>query len=96
MCVILDTPISVSRPLTERKPPAHVDEQHAPLLAPSFALSGTLPEASPSYENMSQSEMEAFLAEMEPDIRSADRDMREIELLEKKGVTGAGNLAGAQ
>lgn len=45
---------------------------------------------------MSQSEMEAFLAEMEPDIRSADRDMREIELLVKKGVTGAGSLAGSQ
>ncbi|KAF5383700.1 hypothetical protein D9615_003600 [Tricholomella constricta] len=31
---------------------------------------------------------------MEPDIRAADRDMREIELLEQKGVTGAGKLAG--
>ena len=45
-----------------------------------------------SYENMTSSELEAFLAEMEPDIRAADRDMREIEALEKKGVTGAGKL----
>ena len=43
---------------------------------------------------MSPSELEAFLAELEPDIRAADRDMREIEMLEKKGVTGAGKLPG--
>lgn len=46
----------------------------------------------PSYENMSNSELEAFLAEMEPDIRAADRDLREIEILEKKEVTSAGKL----
>ncbi|EIN09645.1 hypothetical protein PUNSTDRAFT_66122 [Punctularia strigosozonata HHB-11173 SS5] len=71
-------------------------EQHAQYLTPSFALSGTVPGAAasaPAYEHMSPSELEAFLAEMEPDIRAADRDMAEIELLEKKGVTGAGNLA---
>lgn len=44
---------------------------------------------------MSPEELEVFLAEMEPDIRGADRDMREIEALEKKGVTGAGKLAGS-
>jgi hypothetical protein len=43
---------------------------------------------------MSPLELEAFLTEMEPDIRAADRDMREIEMLEKKGVTGAGKLPG--
>jgi hypothetical protein len=31
---------------------------------------------------------------MEPDIRAAERDMQEIEALEKKGVTGAGKLGG--
>ncbi|KAI0316063.1 hypothetical protein OF83DRAFT_1031586, partial [Amylostereum chailletii] len=65
--------------------------QHAHLLTPAFALSGTLPSA-PAYENMSPAELDAFLAELEPDIRAADRDMREIELLEQKGVTGAGKL----
>lgn len=44
---------------------------------------------------MSSTELEAFLAELEPDIRAADRDMREIEMLEKKGVTAAGKLPGA-
>lgn len=42
---------------------------------------------------MSQSEFEALLTEMEPDIRAADRDLREISILESKGVTGAGKLA---
>lgn len=70
-----------------------LDDRNAHLLTPSFALSGILPDP-PTYENMTPEELEAFLAEMEPDIRSADRDMREIEMLEKKGVTGAGKLTG--
>jgi hypothetical protein len=44
---------------------------------------------------MTPEEFEALLQEMEPDIRAADRDMREIEFLERKGVAGAGKLAGA-
>ena len=32
------------------------------------------------------------MAEMDPDIRAADRELREIDLLEKKKVTGAGKL----
>lgn len=67
-------------------------DQHAHLLTPAFALSGSASSHAPSYENMSSSELEAFLTEMEPDIRAADRDMREIEILEKKGVTNAGKL----
>lgn len=43
---------------------------------------------------MSSSELEAFLTEMEPDIRAAEREMREIELLEKKGATAPGRLLG--
>jgi hypothetical protein len=42
---------------------------------------------------MSPEEVEALLVEMEPEIRAADRDMREIEILEQKGVTAAGKLA---
>ena len=52
-------------------------------------------QAAPEYANMTPEEFEALLQEMEPDIRAADRDMREIEFLERKGVTGAGRLAGA-
>lgn len=66
-------------------------DQHAHLLTPSFALSGVLADA-PAYENMSAAELDALLAEMEPDVRAADRDMREIEMLESKGVTEAGKL----
>ncbi|KAF5362280.1 hypothetical protein D9756_002387 [Leucocoprinus leucothites] len=46
----------------------------------------------PMYENMSPQELEAFLAELEPDVRAADRDMLEIESLVGKGVTGSGKL----
>ncbi|KAF8809498.1 hypothetical protein BYT27DRAFT_7094051 [Phlegmacium glaucopus] len=66
-------------------------DKHAPLLMPSFVLSGTIP-GPPMYDNMSPAEMDAFLTEMEPEIRTADRDMLEVEALEKKGVTGAGRL----
>ena len=41
---------------------------------------------------MSPSQLETYLAEMEQEIRSADRDLREIEMLEKKNVTAAGKL----
>lgn len=80
-----------------------VDDQHAHLLTPASALSGILAEARPGaaasaasldYANMSPEEFDALLQEMEPDIRSADRDIREIEMLESKGVAGAGKLAG--
>ncbi|EGN96793.1 hypothetical protein SERLA73DRAFT_75652 [Serpula lacrymans var. lacrymans S7.3] len=69
-------------------------DQHAHLLTPSFALAGTLPAPAPAYEHMSPEELDVFLTEMEPDIRAADRDMREIEMLEQRGVTGAGKLSG--
>ena len=62
------------------------------MLTPAFALSGTLPINPPTYENMSVTELDAFLAEMESDIRAAERDLREISALESKGVTGAGKL----
>ncbi|KAK0202611.1 hypothetical protein DFS33DRAFT_1262590 [Desarmillaria ectypa] len=67
-------------------------DQHAHLLTPSFALAGLLPDP-PVYQNMSQEELNVFVGEMENDIRSADRDMQEIDALQKKGVTGAGKLA---
>jgi len=66
-------------------------EQHAHLLTPSFALSGILPDP-PTYDKMTPEEINALIAEMEPDIRAADRDMLEIDALEKKGVLGAGKL----
>ncbi|TFK51890.1 hypothetical protein OE88DRAFT_1628611 [Heliocybe sulcata] len=71
-------------------------DQYAQFLTPSFALSGSIPINPPAYEDMSPTELEAFLSELEPEIRAADRDMREIEILEKKGVTGAGKLADYQ
>jgi hypothetical protein len=81
------------------------DDQHAHFLTPSFALSGVLqddtdspnspsPSSSNYYlSNLTPDEIDAFLTEMEPDIRAADRDMREIDELVKKGVTSAGKLS---
>ncbi|KAF8141547.1 hypothetical protein EV363DRAFT_1149980 [Boletus edulis] len=71
----------------------HQYDQHAQWLTPAFTLSGTLPGPAPTYEHMSPEELEALLSEMEPDIRAADRDMREIERFEQKGVLSAGKLA---
>jgi len=65
-------------------------DQHAQILTPSFALSG-LPDP-PQYASMTSEELDVFLEDMEPEIRSADRDLREIEILEKRGVLGAGKL----
>jgi len=67
------------------------DDQYAHLLT----LSGIIPNALPSYEDMTPSEFETFLQEMEPDIRAADRDMREIEALDQKGVAAVGKLTSA-
>ncbi|KAL5528902.1 hypothetical protein ACEPAG_4876 [Sanghuangporus baumii] len=65
-------------------------DQHAQILTPAFALSGA--SAPPEYSSMSTEELDALLAEMEPEIREADRDLREIDILEKRGVLGAGKL----
>jgi hypothetical protein len=43
---------------------------------------------------MSPTELAALAAELEPDIRAADNDMREIDDLQQKGITGAGALSG--
>jgi hypothetical protein len=43
---------------------------------------------------MSPTELAALAAELEPDIRAADNDMREIVDLQQKGITGAGTLSG--
>ena len=60
---------------------------------PSFVLSDTVMDP-PTYDKMSAEELDAYLTEMEPEIRTADRDMLEVEALEKRGVTGAGRLLG--
>lgn len=68
-------------------------DQHSQILTPAFALSGSA--MPPSYSHMSSEELDALLAEMEPEIRSADRDLREIDVLDKRGILGAGKLAGS-
>ncbi|KAE9387509.1 hypothetical protein BT96DRAFT_837520 [Gymnopus androsaceus JB14] len=67
---------------------AHYD-QYERYLTPAFSL-GLLEE--PSYENLSSFDLAAYLHDMEPEIRSADTDMQEIEALLRKGAAEAGKL----
>lgn len=88
-----------------------LDDHHAHLLAPAFVSATTLPgsqqqeqqqqerrreQERPSYASMAPEELDALLGEMEQDVRNADRDMREIELLVQKGVLAAGKLPGTR
>jgi hypothetical protein len=69
-------------------------DKHAEYLSPAFVLSGTVPSSTPEYQDMSPDELDAFLLELEPDIKAAERDMQEIEvLINSKDVLGAGKLA---
>lgn len=68
-------------------------DTYAHLLTPAFALSGTVPSPVPSYEHLSHAELEAYLAEMEPDIKTAERGIQEIQEYESRGLLEAGKLA---
>lgn len=67
-------------------------EQYAQYLTPAFSISGIPNTGSSLYQGMSSTEIDALLSEMETDIQSADRDLREIDELVKRGVAGAGKL----
>jgi len=68
-------------------------DEYEHILNPSFALAPTNnPSGIPSYEELTDSELDALMKEMEPDLRAADRDLREIQALDKRGVAGAGKL----
>jgi hypothetical protein len=71
------------------------DDKYAPFFAPEAATAPNATNESPSYEELSQTEFETLLAEMEGDIRGADRDLREIEDLDSRGSSAAGRLPGA-
>lgn len=72
-----------------------LDDQYAQYLSPAFVLSGTVPSSTPTFQDMSPAELDAYLSELEPDIRSAERDMSKIETLVKsKDVLSAGKLGG--
>jgi len=73
----------------------HYDSSNARYLTPSFALNDPdqpNPAEPPTIAMMSPSEFEVYLKDMEPEIRQAERDLREIDALEKRGVSAAGNL----
>ncbi|KAF5387308.1 hypothetical protein D9757_005770 [Collybiopsis confluens] len=67
---------------------SHYD-QYERFLTPAFAL-GLLDE--PAYQSMSNADLVAYLHDMEPDIRSADASLQEIDALLQKGTAEAGKL----
>jgi len=66
--------------------------QYAPFLNPAAALSPNGTNTPPTYDTLSDSEFETLLLELEPDIRAADRDLREIDELNGRGISSAGKL----
>ncbi|KAG8984014.1 hypothetical protein FRB90_005622, partial [Tulasnella sp. 427] len=66
--------------------------QYAHLLSPAAAISPVGSAEVPTYDAMPDQEFETLLAELEPDIRAADRDLLEIDDLDHKGVSAAGKL----
>jgi len=67
-------------------------DEYEHILSPMLTSSPLGASNAPSYEELSSSEFEVLLKELEPDIRSADRDLREIQTLDKRGVSGSGKL----
>jgi len=70
-----------------------LDDLHTHLLTASFTLPGVLPGPAPEYKNVSPEKGAALLVEKEPEIRAADRDMGEIEILEQEDIAAVGKLA---
>ncbi|KAG9001590.1 hypothetical protein FRB94_003684 [Tulasnella sp. JGI-2019a] len=66
--------------------------KYAHLLSPAAATSATGSTEAPTYDSLSSPELETLVLELEPDIRAADRDLKEIDELDARGVTAAGKL----
>lgn len=53
-----------------------------------------LPTASQSGQDLTAHAKAALILDSENDLKSLDRDLRDIEALEKRGIAGAGRLPG--
>jgi hypothetical protein len=49
----------------------------------------------PTSDELPAASKVALILEAENEIRSLERDLREVEALEQRGIVGAGKLAGA-
>lgn len=74
----------------------YYDSSNRRYLTPSFALNDLTDQSGnfeqPALSMMSPSEFEIYLKDIEPEIKQAERDLREIDSLEKRGVSAAGAL----
>lgn len=68
------------------------DEVNAPLLVPQLPTAALY--ASTAGSDLSIHAKASLVLEAEQEIRTIERELREIETLEKRGVAGAGRLAG--
>lgn len=64
------------------------DELNKALLVPQ------LPSGAQSGNDLTPSAKAALILDAEHDIRNLDRELREIDTLEKRGIAGAGKLQG--
>lgn len=85
--------IPIPTPCTIREfacltPLARVDDLHAPLLVPQ------LPLPPPNGSELTPRARAVLVLEAEQDIRTLERQLREIDVLEKRGAASAGNLEG--
>lgn len=71
------------------------DEANKPLLVPQMTPAMQAAAASSrDGHDMTPHAKAALLLDAEQEIRALERDLREIEILEKRGAAGAGKLAG--
>lgn len=83
--------------LTTSTPTNSTDESsNAKYLTPQFALNDITSQPGTQAMDigslMSPSEFAVYIKDLAPDIRQAERDLREIDALEKRGVSAAGVL----
>lgn len=70
----------------------YADEVNAPLLIPQLPSAAI--QANSAGNDLSARAKASLVLEAEHDIRTIERELREIDTLEKRGIAGAGTLAG--
>lgn len=69
------------------------DDLNAPLLSPALAVPP--PPSTESGSPASHAAQLALVLEAEHDLRTVDRELREVQVLDERDVAGAGKLGGA-
>ena len=70
------------------------DDANKPLLVPQLSAAASHTDNALSGEELGPHAKAALILDAEQDIRSFERELRDIDILEKRGAAGAGKLAG--